>query len=179
MDTVYSSGEERGRTISRRTYYCPVRPTVIFFFLSLTENISHSALQLFPNVPAFYILAASHELEYLSPSAARTLLQRGIRLNAESVEMWREYVKMEMGFVESMRRRWNVLGIIVEDKGKGKERERTSLDEEEVEQMEVDAAEPEGDESEAARREILSGAIVKSVISSAAKGKSTIFNHNQ
>ncbi|CAL1707685.1 unnamed protein product [Somion occarium] len=136
---------------------------------SLVGRITARALQLFPNVPAFYILAASHELEYLSPSAARTLLQRGIRLNAESVEMWREYVKMEMGFVESMRRRWNVLGIIVEDKGKGKERERTSLDEEEVEQMEVDAAEPEGDESEAARREILSGAIVKSVISSAAK----------
>ncbi|KAK7692964.1 hypothetical protein QCA50_004605 [Cerrena zonata] len=136
---------------------------------SLVGRITARALQLFPNIPAFYILAASHELEHLSPSAARSLLQRGIRLNAESVEMWREYVKMELGFVESMRRRWNVLGINLDDKGKGKERQRDSLENDDVERMEVEAAEPEGDESEAARREILGGAIVKSVISSAAK----------
>ena len=30
---------------------------------------------------------------------------------------------MELGFVESMRRRWNVLGITVDEKGKGKESE--------------------------------------------------------
>ena len=63
-----------------------------------------------PNVPSLYVLAASHELDHLSPSAARTLLQRGLRLNADSVEMWREYVRMELGFVESLRRRWSVLG---------------------------------------------------------------------
>lgn len=77
---------------------------------------------------------------------------------------------MELGFVETMRRRWNLLGINMDDKGKGKERERDSLENDDVERMEVEATEPEGDESEAARREILGGAIVKSVISSAAKG---------
>ncbi|KZT70904.1 hypothetical protein DAEQUDRAFT_724645 [Daedalea quercina L-15889] len=140
---------------------------------TLVGRITARALQLHPNVPALYILAASHELEHLAPSAARALLQRGIRLNPESTEVWREYVKMELGFVESLRRRWDVLGIEVEDtKRKGKQR---ALDEDgdddmgkEMQKMQVDA-EDEGDEGEAARRQIMQGAIVKSVMSSAAK----------
>jgi len=69
------------------------------------------AIQLHPNNVSLYILAAAYELEQQSPSAARTVMQRGLRLNGESVELWREYVKMELGFMESIRRRWEVLGI--------------------------------------------------------------------
>ncbi|KAJ3775345.1 U3 snoRNP protein [Lentinula raphanica] len=86
-------------------------------------RITARALQLHPHVPTLYILAASHELDLRSPSTARTLLQRGIRLNKESVEMWTEYVRMELGFVESLRRRWGVLGI---GEGMGGEGEGTS-----------------------------------------------------
>ncbi|KXN90172.1 U3 small nucleolar RNA-associated protein 6 [Leucoagaricus sp. SymC.cos] len=124
---------------------------------ALVGRITARALQLHPNKPALYIMAASHELDHLSPSAARTLLQRGIRMNPDSIDMWREYVRMELGFIESLRRRWDVLGIslITEgkvEKGKGK-------------------AEGEFDpnESAAARGQIMQGAIVKSVISSAAE----------
>ncbi|KAJ3824206.1 U3 snoRNP protein [Lentinula raphanica] len=88
-------------------------------------RITARALQLHPHVPTLYILAASHELDLRSPSTARTLLQRGIRLNEKSVEMWTEYVRMELGFVESLRRRWGVLGI-GEGIGKGGEGEGTS-----------------------------------------------------
>lgn len=113
-------------------------------------------------------------------------MQRGLRLNADNVEMWREYVRMELGFVESLRRRWNVLGIEVKgkgkhkgaSKGKGKEKEGDAEDpysglgevnlEEEADRMEVDGEDV--DEDEAARKEVMAGAIVKSVISSAAKG---------
>ena len=59
----------------------------------------YRALQLHPNQPGLFILAASHELEHHSPSAARVLLQRGIRMNAESIDLWIEYLKMELGFV--------------------------------------------------------------------------------
>ena len=69
------------------------------------------ALQLHPNVPALYILGAAQELENQSPTAARTLLQRGLRLNKESAELWTEYVRMELGYAETVRRRWSVLGI--------------------------------------------------------------------
>ncbi|KAI0688035.1 U3 small nucleolar RNA-associated protein 6-domain-containing protein [Cytidiella melzeri] len=138
---------------------------------SLVGRISARALQLHPNVPALYILAASHELSHLSPSAARTLLQRGIRLNSESVEMWREYARMELGFVESMRRRWDVLGISVDSKGKAKAHPDTAvggMNEGQVEQMQTEA-DGAGDESEQARREIMQGAIIKSVVSNAVK----------
>ncbi|THH29933.1 hypothetical protein EUX98_g4250 [Antrodiella citrinella] len=131
---------------------------------SLVGRITARAMKLHPNVPAFYILAASHELEHLSPSAARILLQRGIRLNGDSVEMWKEYVKMELGFVEGLRRRWEVLGIKVDLKGKAKEKQAEEGD---VETMEVDDIEE--DSGEAARREIMNGAIVKTVIANAAK----------
>ncbi|KAI0645423.1 U3 small nucleolar RNA-associated protein 6-domain-containing protein [Trametes meyenii] len=150
---------------------------------ALVGRITARALQLHPNVPALYVLAASHELEHLSPSAARALLQRGLRLNSDSIEMWREYVRMELNFVESLRRRWSVLGIDV--KGKGKESgptktsgrhnptdsaEESGLEDgrgEEAEGMQVD--EEELGEDEAARKEIMGGAIVKAVISNAVK----------
>ncbi|RPD63879.1 hypothetical protein L227DRAFT_572320 [Lentinus tigrinus ALCF2SS1-6] len=152
---------------------------------ALVGRITARALQLHPNVPALYVLAASHELEHLSPTAARTLLQRGLRLNADSVEMWREYVRMELGFVESLRRRWTVLGIDVKgkgretgaSKGKGKEQAGDAEDpysglgeavgDEEADRMVVDGEDV--DEDEAAQKEVMAGAIVKSVISSAAK----------
>lgn len=116
-------------------------------------------------------------------------------MNPESIDMWREYVRMELGFIESLRRRWEVLGISLSTAAttKGKEKADEEIDPsehislgglgEEVEEeegqgnlrakaMEID---PEtggldGDEGAAARREIMQGAIVKSVMSSAAGG---------
>ena len=129
-----------------------------------------------PNVPSFYILAAAHELDNLAPSAARALLQRGIRSNPDSVDMWKEYVKMELGFIESLRRRWDILGIKteVDAKGKNKATDNDPSPEEDVEEgaahkpMDVDEEDTDGSE---ARQQIMEGAIVRSVIANAAKGK--------
>ncbi|KAH0827941.1 U3 small nucleolar RNA-associated protein 6-domain-containing protein [Lanmaoa asiatica] len=150
---------------------------------ALVGRITARALQLHPHVPSFYILAASHELSHMSPSAARSLLQRGLRLNSDSVDMWREYIRMELGFVEGMRRRWNVLGIETkEDEGAGVELDIDMDDNDETvvvdEQREkppdeVIAAEMGGDKGEAARKAIMDGAIVKSALSSAAKALPT------
>ena len=119
----------------------------------------------------------------MSPSAARSLLQRGLRLNSDSVDMWREYIRMELGFVEGMRRRWNVLGISTKEDEKMRIRKdiepdfdvdanETIIVDEQTEKPpdEVVAAEQGGDEGEAARQAIMDGAIVKSALSSAAKG---------
>ncbi|TFK54305.1 hypothetical protein OE88DRAFT_1625427 [Heliocybe sulcata] len=148
---------------------------------ALVGRITARALQLHLTHPPLYVLAAQHELSRLSPSAARTLLQRGIRMNPESVDMWREYLKMEMGWVESVRRRWSVLGL--DTKGKGREKRGISRvlagDSEDVgagfgldeDGMDVDGEgeKERGDENEEARRQILDGAIVKAVISNAVK----------
>jgi U3 small nucleolar RNA-associated protein 6 len=90
--------------------------------------------------------------------AARVLLQRGLRLNADCVDMWREYVRLELGFVEGLRRRWDVLGISLEDPDR------------ETQGEQIDRAEEEA-MGDTARRVIMDGAIVRQAIDSAAKGE--------
>ncbi|KAG6886271.1 hypothetical protein C0993_006681 [Termitomyces sp. T159_Od127] len=137
---------------------------------ALVGRISARALQLHPNKPALYILAASHELNHQSPSSARTILQRGIRLNAESVELWREYAKMELGFIENLRRRWEILGI----NATVPKADTAASDPSKLIMPGVDEAldateEPIEDDGAEARKEILQGAIVKSVMDRAAQ----------
>lgn len=90
---------------------------------------------------------------------------------------------MELGFIESIRRRWDVLGIKVdaEKSKKGKEKEQTDPSPDPMEEtlegngtddkpdmaMDVDEDGVEGAE---ARQQIMEGAIVKSVILNAAQG---------
>ncbi|KAG6862332.1 hypothetical protein C0995_016030 [Termitomyces sp. Mi166 len=139
---------------------------------ALVGRITARALQLHPNQPALYILAASHELNHQSPSSARTLLQRGIRLNAESIELWREYVKMELGFIENLRRRWEILGIDTTVPSNQGREDPAAADPSNLIMPGVDkvpAEEEEVDDGAEARKEILQGAIVKSVIDSAAQ----------
>ena len=133
---------------------------------ALAGRIAARAVQLHPRTPALYVLAASHELANGGMGAARVLLQRGLRLNADCAEMWREYVRLELGFVEALRRRWDVLGISLgnsSDRGRGQGREQESQGER------IDRAEEEamGDE---ARGAIMDGAIVRQAIDGAAKG---------
>ncbi|CEL61529.1 U3 small nucleolar RNA-associated protein 6 OS=Schizosaccharomyces pombe (strain 972 / ATCC 24843) GN=utp6 PE=3 SV=1 [Rhizoctonia solani AG-1 IB] len=79
---------------------------------SLVGKLCSRALSLHPTSPSLYIIAASHELDSsLSPTGARALLQRGLRINPESVELWTEYIRMELGYCEGLRRRWKTLGI--------------------------------------------------------------------
>lgn len=119
------------------------------------------ALQLHPTAPPLFILASAHELDQLSPSSSRSLLQRGLRLNPESIELWTEYVKMELTYIESLRRRWAVLGIDATDtKGKKKGDGETG------------APTPD-DESDESRRQVMQGAIVLAVMASAVKGSRT------
>lgn len=74
---------------------------------------------------------------------------------------------MELGFVEGLRRRWDVLGINLGVQAKGNAKEMPLDLEESENQMQVDE-----DDRDATRRAIMEGAIIKSVISSAAKCES-------
>lgn len=138
------------------------------------------ALKLHPTTILFYTLAAQHELNQGSPSAARNILQRGIRLNPENVEIWDAYVKMELGWVEMLRRRWERLGIAIavdttasttpvahaSNDGPNEVDGPTSDLMGDAETLEIS-----GNQSQIARRRILQGAIVKEVIEDAMKGK--------
>ncbi|KAG8743011.1 U3 snoRNP protein [Ceratobasidium sp. 414] len=79
---------------------------------ALVGKLCARALSLHPTSPPLYVIAASHELDSThSPTGARALLQRGLRVNPESVALWTEYVRMELGYCEGLRRRWKVLGL--------------------------------------------------------------------
>ncbi|KAF8684124.1 U3 small nucleolar RNA-associated protein 6 [Rhizoctonia solani] len=114
---------------------------------SLVGKLCSRALSLHPTSPSLYIIAASHELDSsLSPTGARALLQRGLRINPESIELWTEYIRMELGYCEGLRRRWKTLGI--DPKTQNEEGQA------------IDA--------------IISGAIVKAAISSATESLPTL-----
>jgi len=148
---------------------------------ALAGRIAARAVQLHPRTPALYVLAAAHELAQGGMAAARALLQRGLRLNAgSSVELWREYVRLELGFVEGVRRRWDVLGISLRDDneesgrglgvdvdlgGQGQDKNDRGGQGERVDRAEEQVM------GDSARRAIMDGAIVRQAIDSAAKGK--------
>src|ERR1700730_6921504 len=119
-------------------------------------------------MPSLYILAATHELDHGSPGAARTLLQRGVRMNARESrgEVWREWVRMEMGFVETVRRRWGVLGIVETETDMGAVDQDSDLNGAKANDK-LGAT-----QDETARSRVMDGAIVKEVISNALKGMS-------
>lgn len=98
-------------------------------------NALTSAIQLHPLEPILYILLSQHYLDPLPPShkrqtaasssqhsspgfsienipPARKTLLLGLRFLPNNIDLWIEYVKLELGWVEALRRRWNVLGIL-------------------------------------------------------------------
>ena len=73
----------------------------------LTDALLHH-----PTNPTLYVLLSNHQLnDLLSPLSARALLQRGLRLLPNCLALWTEYAKMELVFIERLRRRWAVLGV--------------------------------------------------------------------
>ncbi|KAG4303264.1 hypothetical protein PCK1_000602 [Pneumocystis canis] len=59
-----------------------------------------SALQFHPSKPKLWIFAGYHEFNWnKNISAARILMQRGLRLNKYSPELWLEYCRMELLYI--------------------------------------------------------------------------------
>ena len=73
---------------------------------------------------------------------------------------------MELGFVESLRRRWEVLGLDANAPDSPSEQPNENTD------LAVDTTTtPDGtDDSEKARKDVLQGALAKAVMTSAVKG---------
>ncbi len=100
----------------------------------------------------------SFALEGTSP--ARTTLLLGLRLLPRSEDLWREYIKLELGWVEALRRRWEVLGI-----HRGVPAGNEAFQENDQELLGGEGS--FGRDGEEARKAILSGQLVIRAISSA------------
>jgi U3 small nucleolar RNA-associated protein 6 len=77
------------------------------FFKAATK-----ALRLHPTVPGLWIYAAVWEFEHnLNVTAARVLMQRGLRMCPKSENLWVEYFRMELTAAQKLKARQIVLGI--------------------------------------------------------------------
>ncbi|WVQ98984.1 hypothetical protein IAU59_006116 [Kwoniella sp. CBS 9459] len=101
---------------------------------------------------------------------ARTTLLLGLRLLPQSRQLWTEYIKLELGWVEALRRRWKLLGI---KEGEDQGAQAAHIDAEGDEEFEGDqdalrggqgAFGPEGED---ARKAILAGQLVVHALNSA------------
>ncbi|XP_068672103.1 U3 small nucleolar RNA-associated protein 6 homolog [Montipora foliosa] len=81
-------------------------------------------LQYHPDKPNLWIMAAKWEFEdNKNIPNSRSLLQRGLRVNPSSKQLWLEYFRMELLHVEKIQKRRAVLGLneIEEQQGKDEE----------------------------------------------------------
>jgi U3 small nucleolar RNA-associated protein 6 len=70
------------------------------------------ALQLHPARPALWIYAAAWEFEANQNAfAARSLMQRGLRMCPKSEQLWLEYLRMELTYAQRLKARREVLGL--------------------------------------------------------------------
>ncbi|RIA97455.1 U3 small nucleolar RNA-associated protein 6-domain-containing protein [Glomus cerebriforme] len=76
------------------------------------SKIFGSVLQLHPTKPIFWIMASKYEFEVnANIMSARVILQRGLRLNRDSHQLWHQYFKLELIYVEKIKARRKILGI--------------------------------------------------------------------
>ena len=92
---------------------------------------------------------------------ARTTLLLGLRLLPKSHQLWREYIKLELGWVEALRRRWKLLGI--DETADAQSPDSSARDDRES----LDGQGSFGPEGEEARKAILAGQLVMHAIQSA------------
>ena len=70
------------------------------------------ALQLHPTAAGLWSYAAAWEFEHnRNAAAARSLMQRGLRVCRGSQQLWVEYFRMELVYAQKLRLRRKILGI--------------------------------------------------------------------
>ena len=74
------------------------------------------SLELHPRKERFWVQAGAFEFEQNNDIlAARSLMQRGLRINKDSTALWCEYFRLELLYLNKLRERRKVLGIDKED----------------------------------------------------------------
>lgn len=153
-----------------------------------------SALQLHPRSAALYILLSQHYLDPSAPSPmstkrrtrqpnfaienvspARKTLLLGLRFLPTDKDLWREYIKLEVGWVEALRRRWKVLGIDLAGQGQDDAAMEADVqaglprgDDADADDNEADLGQNAfGESGEQARKAIIRGDLVVTVLESA------------
>lgn len=56
-----------------------------------------------PTESWLYVLSANVEMKMGNMSGARTMMERGIRMNAKEERLWIEWIKLEMGYIQQLK----------------------------------------------------------------------------
>ncbi|KAJ2655505.1 U3 snoRNP protein [Coemansia sp. RSA 1200] len=117
----------------------------------LLSRLYGRAIAAHPRDPRMWIMAADHQLsDTANGAAARALMQRALRVNPESKELWAEYLRLELLLVEKIRTRRRVLGIDgeakEEEEGEG-EGDAGFIDLPELDENERENGKPNGGDS--------------------------------
>jgi len=84
------------------------------FFLNILQALAN-VIRFHPKVPGVWIYAAAWEFDHnLNVAAARALMQEGLRVCPTSEDLWVEYLRMELTYLNKLKARKVALG---EDQG--------------------------------------------------------------
>lgn len=85
------------------------------FYIFVLSQVLAQAIRLHPRVPGIWIYAAAWEFNHnLNVAATRALMQAGLRTCPDSEDLWVEYLRMELTYLNKLKARKVALG---EDEG--------------------------------------------------------------
>ena len=56
-----------------------------------------------PTESWLYVMSANGEMRIGNMAGARTMMERGIRMNSKDERLWVEWVKLEMGYIQQLK----------------------------------------------------------------------------
>jgi len=70
---------------------------------ALVGKITARAIQMHPTESWLYVMSANGEMKIGNMSGARTMMERGIRMNPKDERLWVEWMKLEMGYIQQLK----------------------------------------------------------------------------
>lgn len=61
------------------------------------------AIQMHPTESWLYVMSANGEMKIGNMSGARTMMERGIRMNPKGERLWVEWIRLEMGYIQHLK----------------------------------------------------------------------------
>lgn len=136
--------------------------------LRVAGKVLAKSLQMHPRCVQLWIMAAGWEWkENSNVSAARVLMQRGLRLNSDSEDLWIEYFKLEWLFLIKILERQKILGVAPQNQQDAVSINEDSVDLSNLPDSDDQPKETENNQSASAFTDFLKGILPKLVFQQA------------
>ena len=139
------------------------------------SKVLTAAIAAQPHSAEYWLIAIKYTERHEDAAATRKLIMRSLRFVKRDWDIWEKWIRLEIGFADKLKKRWQVLGV----NQKGKEKAAESLEEEVVVTPTLDGQQDEEMDQMTAQVEVasvndqdgvLNGQLVKLVLSNAMQG---------